>query len=324
MLLAALPEPSRTGDILMAFLSILFEGAPYILIGTLLSGFIDAFLPAKLLDRVLPKNKVFSTLIAGFLGLIFPVCECAVVPVIRRLVQKGLPVSCAMTYMLSAPIMNPIVAVSTLTAFKEFQKVDSLATLGNATMTISRLSLGYVVAVLAGLFIIRFTAAQLLKPSIVAGIQGSGGDEGHVPAADFNTKLVQAMRTAMRDFLDTAMYFAIGVAITSVFNTQVNQALLDQVAGNEWLAIPSLMGLEFILSLCSTSDAFIAAPMGVFSNAAKLAFLTFGPMMDVKLIFMYSAVFKRRVVVGLFIGLFALVGLLAVPWSNLIQTLATK
>lgn len=324
MLLAALPEPSRTGDILMAFLSILFEGAPYILIGTLLSGFIDAFLPAKLLDRVLPRNKVLSTLIAGFLGLIFPVCECAVVPVIRRLVQKGLPVSCAMTYMLSAPIMNPIVAVSTLTAFKEFQKVDSLATLGNATMTISRLSLGYVVAVLVGLFIIRFTAAQLLKPSIVAGIQGAGGDEGHAPAGDFNSKLVQAMRTAMRDFLDTAMYFAIGVAITSVFNTQVNQALLDQVAGNEWLAIPSLMGLAFILSLCSTSDAFIAAPMGVFSNAAKLAFLTFGPMMDVKLIFMYSAVFKRRVVVGLFIGLFVLVGALSVPWSQLIQTLATK
>jgi len=53
MILAALPEPSRFGDVLMAFLSILFEGAPYIMIGTLLSGLIDAFLPAKLLDRVL-------------------------------------------------------------------------------------------------------------------------------------------------------------------------------------------------------------------------------------------------------------------------------
>jgi hypothetical protein len=324
MLLAALPEPSRTGDILMAFLSILFEGAPYILIGTLLSGLIDAFLPPKLLDRVLPRNKVLSTLMAGFLGLIFPVCECAVVPVIRRLVQKGLPVSCAITYMLSAPIMNPIVAISTLTAFQEFQKVDGLSTLGNATMTISRLSLGYVVAVLVGLFVIRFTAAQLLKPSIVEGIKGTDTDEGgHAAGPDFNTKLVMAMRTAMRDFLDTAMYFAIGVAITSVFNTQVNQAVLDQVAGREWLAIPSLMGLAFILSLCSTSDAFIAAPMGVFSNAAKLAFLTFGPMMDVKLLFMYSAVFKRRVVVFMLIGLFVLVGALAVPWSTLIQTLAT-
>jgi uncharacterized protein len=82
------------------------------------------------------------------------------------------------------------------------------------------------------------------------------------------------------------------------------------------------MGLAFILSLCSTSDAFIAAPMGVFSNAAKLAFLVFGPMMDVKLIFMYSAVFKRRVVIAMLIGLFVLVGVLAVPWMSLIQSLA--
>ena len=76
--LAQTAEPSPMGDVLMAFLSILFEGAPYILVGTILSGFIDAFLPAKLLDRVLPKNKVLSTLIAGFLGLVFPVCECAI------------------------------------------------------------------------------------------------------------------------------------------------------------------------------------------------------------------------------------------------------
>jgi uncharacterized membrane protein YraQ (UPF0718 family) len=55
--LADLPEPSRLGDVLMAFLSIIFEGAPYILIGTIFSGVIDAFLPAKLLDRVLPRTR---------------------------------------------------------------------------------------------------------------------------------------------------------------------------------------------------------------------------------------------------------------------------
>ncbi|MCX6849280.1 MAG: permease [Verrucomicrobia bacterium] len=283
--LADLPAPSRMGDILMAFLSIVFEGAPYILIGTVFSGIIDAFLPAKLLDRVLPKSKVLATLIAGFLGLVFPVCECAVVPVIRRLVQKGLPLSCAVTYMLSAPIMNPIVAISTLTAFKEFQGL-SWATAGNATMTIARLSLGYLVAVIVGLVVLRFKPGQVLRASM--------------------------------------MYFAIGVAITSVFNTQINQGLLNTVAGNDWLAVPSLMGLAIVLSLCSTSDAFIAAPMTAFSMAAKLAFLVFGPMMDIKLLFMYSSVFQRKVVVSLLIGLFILIGLLSGPWMNLIQHLYIK
>ena len=326
--LADLPAPSRMGDILMAFLSIVFEGAPYILIGTIFSGIIDAFLPAKLLDRVLPKNKVLATLIAGFLGLVFPVCECAVVPVIRRLVQKGLPLSCAVTYMLSAPIMNPIVAISTLTAFKEFQGL-TWATAGNATMTIARLSLGYLVAVIVGLVVLRFKPGQVLRASIankIANAEAADDDHGHVhaPAANFNGKLVHAMRSSMRDFLDTAMYFAIGVVITSVFNTQINQGLLNTVAGNDWLAVPSLMGLAIVLSLCSTSDAFIAAPMTAFSMAAKLAFLVFGPMMDIKLLFMYSSVFKRKVVVSLLIGLFILIGLLSGPWMNLIQHLSIK
>jgi uncharacterized membrane protein YraQ (UPF0718 family) len=324
--LADLPAPSRMGDILMAFLSIVFEGAPYILIGTVFSGIIDAFLPAKLLDRVLPKNKVLATLIAGFLGLVFPVCECAVVPVIRRLVQKGLPLSCAVTYMLSAPIMNPIVAISTLTAFKEFQGL-TLATAGNATMTIARLSLGYLVAVIVGLVVLRFKPGQVLRASIANKIaDAEAADDGHVhaPAASFNGKLVHAMRSSMRDFLDTAMYFAIGVVITSAFNTQINQALLNTVAGNDWLAIPSLMGLAIVLSLCSTSDAFIAAPMTAFSMAAKLAFLVFGPMMDIKLLFMYSSVFQRKVVVSFLIGLFILIGLLAGPWMSLVQHLYIK
>jgi uncharacterized protein len=324
---ANLPAPSPTGDVLMAFLSILLEGAPYILVGTILSGFIDAFLPAGLLERVLPKNKILATLAAGFLGLIFPVCECAVVPVVRRLVQKGLPLSCAMTYLLSAPIINPIVAVSTLTAFKEFADLTSLPAVLEATMTLGRLSLGYVVAVLVGLLMLRFRITDILKPSIATAVTNAATSRAEhpegTPSAPFNDRLIHAMRTAMRDFLDTGMYFTIGVIITSIFNTQVDQTQVAQFAASDWIAIPSMMSLAFVLSLCSTSDAFIAAPMESFSLASKLAFLVFGPMMDVKLVFMYSAVFKRRVVVAMLLGLFLLVGALSVPWIALMQKLAS-
>lgn len=320
-----LPDPSRSGDVLMAFLSILFEGAPYILVGTILSGFIDAFLPAKLLDRVLPKNKVLATLMSGFLGLIFPVCECAVVPVVRRLVQKGLPLSCAMTYLLSAPIINPIVAVSTLTAFKEFQGITEVSAVLDATMTIGRLSLGYVVAVLVGLLMLKFKVTDILRSNVAAAIVTSGNvlSDVQTVVAPFNDRLIHAMRTSMRDFLDTGMYFTIGVIITSVFNTQVDQAKVDAFASSEWLAIPSMMSLGFVLSLCSTSDAFIAAPMAAFSMASKLAFLVFGPMMDVKLVFMYAVVFKRRVVVAMSLGLFVIIGLLSGPWIVLMEYLAS-
>lgn len=308
------PDPSRIDDILRAFLSILFEGAPYIMVGTLLSGLIDAFLPAKFLERLLPKNSVLATFAAGFLGLIFPVCECAVVPVVRRLVQKGLPISCAMTYLLSAPIINPIVIASTLTAFKEYQFVHSIGEVGNATMTLGRISLGYFIAVAVGLFLLRKKPGDILQPSVIESINNSSA-AGPQTARAFDAKLVHAMRTAMRDFLDTAMYFTIGILITSVFNTQVNQSWIMAVAGHDYLAVPSMMGLAFVLALCSTSDAFIAAPMTAFSYAAKLAFLVLGPMLDVKLIFMYSSVFRRKFVVVLALALFVLVGLLSMVWS---------
>ena len=337
MVLATTLEPSRLGDVFMSFLGIVFEGAPYIVVGTLLSGFIDAFLPAKFIDRLLPRNKVLSTLVAGFLGLIFPVCECAIVPVIRRLVGKGLPISCAITYMLAAPIMNPIVALSTVTAFSNAAEKRGVAPLlswadlvhplqlvqhlcADVPMVVARLSLGYVVAVLAGLLVIFMKPGQILRDEVVREMDQGDGSPKKV---GFDTKLVRAMRTSMKDFLDTGMYFAMGVAITAVFNTQINQAVLGQVAGSGWLAIPAMMILALVLSLCSTSDAFIAANMPTFGFASKLAFLVFGPMMDFKLLFMYSAVFKRRIVLVMLFGLMLVIGLLSGPWAALIQRLAT-
>jgi hypothetical protein len=310
----------------MAFLSIWMEGAPFIMVGTILSGFIDAFLPAKLLERMLPRNKVLATLISGFLGLIFPVCECAVVPVVRRLVQKGLPISCAMTYLLAAPIINPVVIISTMTAFGEFGGANSIAGFSWPAMTIARLSLGYLVAIIVGLTLIRRKPSDILKTSIAEGIEKRAAVGGHVheAAVGFNGKMVQALRTAMRDFLDTGMYFTIGIIITAWFDTQVDQTRFGALAAHEWVATPTMIGLAYALALCSTSDAFIAAPMAAFSLKAKLAFLVFGPMLDVKLTFMYLAVFRRKFVLVLGISLFVLIGLLSGPWWGILTHVLPK
>ncbi|MBC7979616.1 MAG: permease [Armatimonadetes bacterium] len=306
-------------DFAFAFLSILFEGAPFILVGTLISGFIDVYLPAGTMDRFLPKNRNLAVMVAGLLGAVFPVCECAVVPVIRRLVGKGLPMSCALTYMLAAPIVNPITALSTWKAFQ-----------GQAPwmMTGGRLLLGYLVAVGVGLVVARIPLRKVLRKSLADRIEaeGRGGhadhdhdhdgccghDHAHHPAdhapAD-DGRLVAAMRSAMRDFVDVGVYFTIGVAITALFNTGIAPGAewLDGLAGNPVAAPAALMALAFILSLCSTSDAFIAATLAKFTWGAKLAFLVFGPMLDVKLLFLYQTVMRRRFILGLGVALFVVI-----------------
>jgi uncharacterized membrane protein YraQ (UPF0718 family) len=322
-------SPDSQQDFALAFLSILFEGIPFILLGTLISGFIDIYLPAGMMDRFLPKNKFLAVLAAGLLGAVFPVCECAVVPVIRRLVKKGLPVSCALTYMLAAPIVNPITALSTWKAF-EGQ--------GAAMMTSSRLLLGFLIAVAVGVIVSKIPLARVLRAKLVDDLKKDEAahthhehehtDCGHDHAccghdhdepAESN-RLVAALRSAQKDFVDVAVYFAIGVSITALFNTGIAPGAqwLDSLAKNPVGAPAALMALAFMLSLCSTSDAFIAATLDKFSWGAKLAFLTFGPMMDVKLLFLYQTVLKKRFIILLAIGLFLAIGGASIFWQQFI------
>lgn len=309
-------------DFCYLFLSIVLEGAPFIFFGTLISGFIDAYLPAGLIDRWLPKRRPLAVLVSALLGAVFPVCECAIVPVIRRLIRKGLPVSCAITYMLSAPIINPIVVISTYNAFSTeagkflLREAENTVNEGPLFVTLSRLMIAFIVTVGTGWVVLKMRRESVLRPEIYAGVSESGVPEGDagsgVPKPD---RLVHAMRTAMGDFVDTAMYFSIGVAITSLFKAYVTEDLVVLFNQSEYVGINLMMILAFVLSLCSTSDAFIAANFPV-PLSAKLAFLVFGPMMDVKLVFMYLSVFRGRFVVGMALTLFVMIGALTYFWMH--------
>jgi hypothetical protein len=324
-------------DFSFLFLSILVEGAPFILLGTIISGFIDVYLPSGAMDRLLPRSRWRAVLVSGLLGIIFPVCECAVVPVIRRLVKKGLPPSCAMTYMLAAPIVNPVTALSTASAFKEMPYA----------MASSRILFGYVIAVCVGLILLRFPVRAILKSKIADEIDDLEAqrnaeaahdhdhdhcdhEQGHCDHAHDHAqppshpgqgpKLTMALRASMRDFVDVAIYFVIGITIVAIVNTPppVEQDvvplrdIIDGTADSTWGAPAALMALAFLLSLCSTSDAFIAATLDAFGYGSRLAFLVFGPMMDVKLLFLYSTILTRKFILYLAIGLFITIGALSV------------
>ncbi len=318
-------------DFSFLFLSILVEGAPFILLGTIISGFIDVYLPAGAMDRLLPRNRSHAILVSGFLGIIFPVCECAVVPVIRRLVKKGLSPACAITYMLAAPIVNPVTALSTASAFK-IMPVE---------MAGSRLLFGYVIAVFVGLILLRIPVRAILKPRIADELDEiqSARDAKHEHEQQHDHKhehedsgkgnnLIMALRAAMRDFVDVGIYFAIGITIVAVVNTPPpfdNNAvplrdIIDGTADSTWGAPAALMGLAFLLSLCSTSDAFIAATLDAFGHGARLAFLVFGPMMDVKLLFLYSTILTKKFILYLAIGLFITIGAISVFMEPLFES----
>jgi uncharacterized membrane protein YraQ (UPF0718 family) len=129
-------------------------------------------------------------------------------------------------------------------------------------------------------------------------------------------RILAAVQRGASDFLDVAVFVVIGAALASVFNTAVaQQKIIAPLATDPWASTAVLMLLAFIIAVCSTSDAFIAATFGAFPFTARLAFLVFGPVFDLKLIFLYSLVFRRRFVALLGIGLFVVIWLVCVRLS---------
>jgi uncharacterized protein len=298
-----------------SFLALAFEGLPFVLVGSLISGLIAAFVPSRMITRFLPKNPFLATLVSGLLGLIFPVCECGVVPVVRRLLDKGLPLYCGMTYMLASPIVNPLVAISTYAAFRAQQP---------GLNTVVRLVSGYLVAVVVGLIVSRLNPARLIGGQAMAtrtGRRRSTLSIATMPDApdasrgvSVGQRLIGAVQLASDDFIDTAMYFMIGAAVASVFNTAVDQKIILPLASSPVLSVVAMMVIAGILTLCSSSDAFIAATFTSFPIPARMAFLIFGPMFNFKLPFLYSSLLKKRAVIALGVGLFIIVGVLYVAF----------
>jgi uncharacterized protein len=293
-----------------SFLALAFEGLPFVLVGSLISGAIAAFVPSKVITAFLPKNGLLATLASGLLGLCFPVCECGIVPIVRRLINKGLPVSCGVTFMLASPIVNPIVAFSTFAAFRGQSPGLNMAV---------RLVLGYLVAVTAGLVVSQLDPASILRMGAVKiptrkrlafSVSPMPDLETLGIESSFQGKLIAAVRMACDDFIDTAIYFMMGAAVAATFNTAVDQQIILPLSLQPMLSTFAMMAIASILTLCSTSDAFIAATFVSFPIFARMAFMVFGPMFDLKLFFLYSVLFRKKFVICLGIGLFVVIGIL--------------
>ncbi len=266
------------------FLGIFIEAAPFLLLGTLTSGLIEAFIRPSDIARWMPKNRILSTISGAFMGLVFPVCECGVVPVARRLFTKGLPVSVGISFLLAAPFMNPIVFASTYIAF------------GFGTIFIARFTITAVVAISVGLiFALNAKPHEVLLPaSLLDDSELTGIPE---PRPTFKQGIGQALTIASSEFFEMGRYLVMGCLLAAGMQTLVNQQDLLAVGQGPIISVLVMQAFAFLLSVCSTVDSFLAlAFVNTFTTGSIVAFLSFGPMVDIKSTMMFLGVFKRRTV----------------------------
>ena len=262
-------------NFLLVSSSLLVEAFPFILLGALVSAAIEVFVPERVFARLGRLPRGLQAPVAGLGGFAFPVCECGSVPVARRLAMKGLAPSAAVTFMLAAPILNPVVLVSTAIAYRGRDFLWP--------MVIGRGALGLVAALAVGWVVGRRSRDELLRRR--PGDDDGGHAHGHRWHAFF-THLGD-------DFLMLGRYLVIGAAAAAFLQTFVPQSFIGSVASTPVLNVAAMMLLAAMLSLCSESDAFVAASFVQFGMGAQLAFLVFGPMVDAKLGFLYAGTFSR-------------------------------
>ncbi|MFC4775195.1 permease [Paenibacillus sp. GCM10023252] len=285
------------------------EAIPFILIGVLVSGFIQMFLTERWIARVMPRNRVLATMLGCGVGILFPSCECGIVPVTRRLLGKGVPLHAGIAFMLTGPIVNPIVLISTFIAFGNDWRMVLIR--GGMAMCVA-----FCVALLLSLMfpVLPLRVKEPLASGSVVGTEAHAA-VGIVRKRSVWGQIQGVIAHAIDEFFSVGKYLVFGAFLAACMQTFVPTSTLLHLGGNAVTSSLVMMGLAYTMSLCSEADAFIAASFrSTFSTGALSAFLVFGPMLDIKNTMMLLGAFRVKfvlVLIGL-VSLFTLAGSLLV------------
>jgi hypothetical protein len=254
------------------FVAIVVQALPFLVLGVVLASAITAFVPESVWQRLLPKRPGLAVPVAGCAGAVLPGCECASVPVSGSLMARGVAPAAALTFLLAAPAINPVVIAATFVAFP-----------GEPQMAVARFGASLAVSIIMGWLWLRFGKGGWLRIPQRAHLEGS-------------TRAATFRNAAVHDFLHAGGFLVVGAMAAAVLNVFVPREWLAAVADKPLLSVLALAGLAVVLSICSEADAFVAASLTEFSLTARLAFLVVGPMVDLKLISLQGGTFGRAFV----------------------------
>ncbi|MBJ7337680.1 permease [Mycolicibacterium sp.] len=252
------------------FCGVFVQALPFLVLGVVVSGLIAAFISAERLARWLPRRPALAVVVAGVGGAALPGCECGSVPVARRLFGPGTNGAAALTFMLSAPAINPVVLVATAVAFP-----------GQPAMVLARCVASLATAVAMGLLWSRFGKDAWVTREL---------PEPAPAGSSWWTVFTEAAR---HDFLQAASYLVVGAGAAAALHVLVPAWVFEHLAGNLIVAVVSMGLLAVVLALCSEADAFVVASLTMVPLVPRLVFLVVGPAFDVKLSAMQAGMFGR-------------------------------
>ena len=281
-------------NISIIFTSIFFESLPFLLLGAIISSIIETYVSNETMAKIIPKNKILGSIVGIFMGFFLPACDCAVIPVSKRLLKKKVPINVAVSFMLASPIINPVVLLSTYYAFYKT----------NPEIFWFRLLFGIIIALIIGIIIgLVFKDKEVINNEIIEDdcCCDCGHDHHkHHHKHTFKNDFISICKHTANDFFEVVKYLMLGALIASMVQVMLPRNVLLVFDNNQILSIITLMIFAYLISLCSTSDSFIGKSLlSSFSKGSIMAYLLLGPMIDVKNTFVLLGNYKKSFVITL-------------------------
>jgi uncharacterized protein len=323
---------TQINNALTLFFSLMVEAVPFLIIGVLFSSALLLFVDERKLVAATPKNPLLAAFVGSLIGFLFPVCECGNVPVARRLIVQGAPSAMAIGFLLAAPVVNPIVFWATWTAFRDQPEMVFLRV--GFSLLIATI-IGWVFSTQADLrpLLQPVVARAMIVPTLKrSGRKSSSSESPLLQSGTFflgqsdqplqlDGSLAQAvmpinpdltrpiperlrlmMDNVIQEFRELGGILIIGAAIASIVQVSVPRETIVNLGQGPVSSIVAMMILAAVVSICSTVDAFFAlAFASTFTTGSLLAFLIFGPMIDLKNVALLLSVFRGRAIFYLFV-----------------------
>jgi uncharacterized membrane protein YraQ (UPF0718 family) len=293
--------PDKLQDTITLMLGIVYEAIPFVIFGVLLSVIIGRYVGDRAIHRLLPKKSWARRPLLSLLGIFLPVCECGNIPLSRGLLQKGLKPGEVLTFLFAAPIINPITIYTTSQAFSNEPEI-----------VVIRVLAAFIIANFVGILFAKSKQKEMLTDDFHASCELHAYSQSN----RFSTAKKE-IRILSKNFSDEMLKLMPalvgGSLIAGLIQTIIPRSLLLTVSSEPVLAIIAMLILAFIVSICANVDAFFALSLsGIFPTSAIVAFLVFGPMIDIKILSMLRTTFRTWVLItvsGVIFVLSLLVGL---------------
>lgn len=309
-------------DIAIYFTTIMLEAIPFLLLGAILSAIIEEFVSEEQMAKIIPKNRVLGSLVGIFMGLFIPACDCAVIPVAMRLRKKKIPTNVIVSFMIASPIINPVVLFATYYAFLTTEKINILGIM-MPKLFVYRTVLGVALALVIGIILELILKEDIAKEGndesicscnsnikrksfTISNVNihkehihtcSCGHDHGKREAHTVKEHILNIINVTATDFLGILSYMCAGAFIASSMHVLIPYDTIQMVASNKYISTIFMMVFAYLISLCSTSDSFVAKTFaGTLSNNAILAFILLGPMIDVKNTIVLKKEFNKKFV----------------------------